>query len=123
MSMSFTGMMLAQSTLYRAVRAAMQSANVALEDWGVRLSEWPAERPGCLYALSLTLEDSETGQEYGECRFTLDWRGQTYFDADDAPLAPIEPESQPCEEALASFVSRRLVRDNAREAARASRAA
>jgi hypothetical protein len=108
MSMSFTGMLLAHSEMCRAVREALRNSNDLLRDAGVRLSEWPIERPGCLYALSVTIDDRETGQELGECRFTLDWRGFTYFDADDAPLKPCAAETEACELAVLDFVQRRL---------------
>lgn len=111
MPVSFSRILETQSALCRAVRIALQEANDAVGEMNVRLSEWPLERPGCLFAMSVTLESVRTGQELGECRFTINAKGETFFDADDAPLAPCPPTSEACEAAIAGFVSRRVVID------------
>ncbi len=117
MSVRFTEILLTQSKLHRAVRESMQALNETLRDKSLRLTDWPIERPGCLYALSVTLEPSAGGQELGECRFTIDWRGEVYFDADDAPLAPCAPQQIECEKLLGEFVVRRMIPLKSRSAA------
>jgi hypothetical protein len=102
-----------QSALYGAVRAALTSLNEETLAQGLRLAEWPVERAGCLYTLAITLERG--GREIGECRFTIDWRGDTYFDADDEPLAHCAPAE--VEASLRTFIDRRATPAAARSAA------
>lgn len=104
-----------QAALYAALRGALSQRNEALGENGLRLNEWPVERAGCLYTLSVTLE--RAGREIGECRFTIDWRGETYFDADDQPLAPCPPVAVACGALLDAFIARRTQSAQARSAA------
>lgn len=105
MSMQISRVLETQSSLYRAVRGAIEAINADPHARGLKLSECPAERAGCLYALAVTLESS--GQEVGECRFTIDLRGDVYFGADDAPIEPCSPDEPSCHAALDDFASRR----------------
>jgi hypothetical protein len=113
MSVTLAQILQIQSALYGAVRAALTGLNEETLAQGLRLAEWPIERAGCLYTLAITLE--RAGREIGECRFTIDWRGDTYFDADDEILARCEPAD--VETALRTFVDRRATPAAARNAA------
>lgn len=113
MSASISQILETQSALYGAVRAAMTAINAEASAQGLRLAEWPVEKAGCVYTLSITLERS--GQEIGECRFSIDWRSDTYFAADDQPLAQCAPQA--CETLLRDFLARRTAPQTARTAA------
>jgi len=114
-SVKFSTILDTHAALTGAVRDALQSINGSLA--GYRLTEWPAEKAGCFYALSVTLERAGNASEAGECRFTIGLNGQTYFDADDAPLAPCSADRASCEAVLAEFVARRSAQEKARNAA------
>jgi hypothetical protein len=117
MSLSLSHILETQSALYRALRGSMANINTGLASEGLRLAEWPIERPGCLYTLSITLERIADGAEIGEARFTIDAQGRVHFDADDEPVAACAPTQESCEPMLAAFAARRTAQDKARRAA------
>jgi hypothetical protein len=116
-SLSLNHILETQSALYRALRGSMANINETLLSEGLRLAEWPIERPGCVYTLSITLERISDGMEIGEARFTIDTRGAVHFDADDEPVAACAPSQSACESMLSSFAARRIAQDKARRAA------
>lgn len=115
MSVKFSTILDTHAALTGAVREALQAINAELV--GYRLTEWPAEKAGCFYALSVTLERAGNASEAGECRFAIGLNGQTYFDADDAPLAPCAADAGACRAVLENFVARRTTQERARNAA------
>ena len=116
MSVKLSDVLQTQSALYRAVRGAIRAINLKLIGANHHLSEWPIERAGAIYALSVTIERAD-GSEAGECRFTIGMDGACYFDADDCPLAPCTAEQSECEALLADFVARRALQEKSTRAA------
>jgi len=105
--MSAADLFATHDRLALAVRETIRRVGDLWRAKGISLSEWPVERAGCLYAYSVTITRAQSAHEIGECRFIITTRGDTYFDADDAPLAPCPPDQTACEAHLSAFVSRR----------------